>query len=280
MTANDRKTGSEGILLPKDIALKAEDVGLMKARMAPARLFVLAIMAGSFIGLGAMASITIWTGLEQVPFGLMRMAGGIGFTLGLILVVLGGAELFTGNVLMVMAVASGRMGVMTLMRAWGIVFLGNIAGALAIALLVFLSGHHLLNDGETGRVAVAIAAAKTELPFVRAFFLGVLCNALVCLAVYLCYGAASTTDKILAILLPIATFVAAGFEHSIANVYFFAQALLIDALTEGIVGASAATADLEGIIDNLVPVILGNVVGGGVLVGLVYWFVYVHSIRK
>ena len=108
----------------------------MKARMAPARLFVLAIMGGSFIGLGAMASITIWTGLEQVPFGLMRMAGGIGFTLGLVLVVLGGAELFTGNVLMVMAVASGRMGVMTLMRAWGLVFLGNIAGALAIALLV------------------------------------------------------------------------------------------------------------------------------------------------
>ena len=264
------------MLLPKDIALKAEDVGLIKARMAPARLIVLAIMAGSFIGLGAMASITIWAGLDAAPFGLMRMAGGIGFAMGLILVVLGGAELFTGNVLMVMAVASGRMDLSTLLRAWGLVFLGNVAGAVAVALLVFLSGHHLLDDGETGRIAVAIAADKAELPFLRAFFLGVLCNVLVCLAVWLCYGAASTTDKILAILLPVATFVAAGFEHSIANVYFFSQALLI----QGITGAAAATVTFSAAVANLVPVILGNVVGGGVLVGLVYWFVYVYSVRK
>ncbi len=269
------RPGAETILLPKDVALKAEDVGLIKARMAPARLVVLAIMGGAFIGLGAMAAITTWTGLDHVPFGLMRMAGGLGFTLGLILVVLGGVELFTGNVLMIMSMASGRMKLRTLTRAWTLVFVGNTIGAVAVAVLVFLAGHQNLDNGEAGRVAVRIAAAKAELPFMQAFFLGVLCNALVCLAVYLCYGAASTTDKILAILLPIATFVAAGFEHSIANIYFFTLALLIhDA------GAADAAVSISGAIGNLVPVILGNIVGGGVLVGLVYWFVYVYSVRK
>ncbi|MDE0240891.1 MAG: formate/nitrite transporter family protein [bacterium] len=267
--------GAETVLLPKDVAMKAEDVGLMKARMAPARLVVLAIMGGAFIGLGAMAAITIWTGLDPVPFGLMRMAGGLGFTLGLILVVLGGVELFTGNVLMIMSIASGRMRLRTLMRAWSLVFIGNTVGAVAVAVLVFLAGHHHLDNGEAGRVAVRIAAAKAELPFVQAFFLGVLCNALVCLAVYLCYGAASTTDKILAILLPVATFVAAGFEHSIANIYFFTLALMINDL-----GTADTAVSVSGAIDNLVPVILGNIVGGGVLVGLVYWFVYVYSVRK
>ncbi len=275
MAGTDGGLGSEKILLPKDVALKAEDVGLIKARMAPARLVVLAVMGGGFIGLGAMAAITIWTGLDHVPFGLMRMAGGIGFTLGLILVVLGGVELFTGNVLMIMSIASGRMRLRTLMRAWSLVFVGNTFGAVAVAVLVFLAGHHELDNGEAGRVAVRIAAAKAELPFMQAFFLGVLCNALVCLAIYLCYGAASTTDKILAILLPIATFVAAGFEHSIANIYFFTLALLINDL-----GIADATVSISGAISNLVPVILGNVVGGGVLVGLVYWFVYVYSVRK
>ncbi len=267
--------GAETVLLPKDVAMKAEDVGLMKARMAPARLVVLAIMGGAFIGLGAMAAITIWTGLDPVPFGLMRMAGGLGFTLGLILVVLGGVELFTGNVLMIMSIASGRMKLRTLMRAWSFVFVGNTIGAVAVAVLVFLAGHHHLDNGEAGRVAVRIAAAKAELPFMQAFFLGVLCNALVCLAVYLCYGAASTTDKILAILLPVATFVAAGFEHSIANIYFFTLALLINDL-----GTADAAVSVSGAVNNLVPVILGNIVGGGVLVGLVYWFVYVYSVRK
>ena len=267
--------GAETVLLPKDVAMKAEDVGLMKARMAPARLVVLAIMGGAFIGLGAMAAITIWTGLDPVPFGLMRMAGGLGFTLGLILVVLGGVELFTGNVLMIMSIASGRMKLRTLMRAWSFVFVGNTIGAVAVAVLVFLAGHHHLDNGEAGRVAVRIAAAKAELPFMQAFFLGVLCNALVCLAVYLCYGAASTTDKILAILLPVATFVAAGFEHSIANIYFFTLALLINDL-----GTADAAVSVSGAVNNLVPVILGNIVGGGVLVGLVYWFVYGNSVRK
>ena len=275
MAETGGRPGSETILLPKDVALKAEDVGLMKARMAPARLVVLAIMAGAFIGLGAMAAITIWTGLDHVPFGLMRMAGGLGFTLGLILVVLGGVELFTGNVLMIMSIASGRMRLRTLMRAWSLVFVGNTIGAVAIAVLVFLAGHHDLDNGEAGRVAMRIAAAKAELPFMQAFFLGVLCNALVCLAVYLCYGAASTTDKILAILLPIATFVAAGFEHSIANIYFFTLALLIDDPD-----AAYTAVTVSGALRNLVPVILGNIVGGGVLVGLVYWFVYVYSVRK
>ncbi|MDE0047762.1 MAG: formate/nitrite transporter family protein [bacterium] len=267
--------GAAHVIIAKKLAKKGAGGGVKNARMGPAPLGFLAIMGGAFIGLGAMAAITIWTGLDPVPFGLMRMAGGLGFTLGLILVVLGGVELFTGNVLMIMSIASGRMRLRTLMRAWSLVFIGNTVGAVAVAVLVFLAGHHHLDNGEAGRVAVRIAAAKAELPFVQAFFLGVLCNALVCLAVYLCYGAASTTDKILAILLPVATFVAAGFEHSIANIYFFTLALMINDL-----GTVDTAVSVSGAIDNLVPVILGNIVGGGVLVGLVYWFVYVYSVRK
>ena len=270
---------TSGPLLPKDVALKAEDVGVIKARMAPVRLFTLGVMAGAFIGLGAMAATTISTGLSpDVPFGLARVLSGMMFTLGLILTVLGGAELFTGNVLMVMAVASRRMDILTLSKAWGIVFVGNLLGAVSIAILIFLAGHHFLDGGETGKVAIAISVTKANLTFVQAFFLGILCNLLVCLAVWLSYSAASTTDKILAIVLPIATFVAAGFEHSIANMYFFAQAVLIDAFASGSFDFGNAPG-FAGIVANLVPVTLGNIFGGGVMVGLVYWFVYVRTVR-
>ncbi len=271
-------------LLPADIARKAEATGVAKAGMDTTRLLVLAVLAGAFIGLGAMAATTLWTGTAGfVPFGIARMLGGLVFALGLILVVLGGAELFTGNNLMVMAWAGRRITLAALLRAWAIVFVGNLIGAVATAALVFLAGHHLLAEGGVGATALAIGRAKVELPFLRAFFLGVLCNVLVCLAVWLCYGAHSTTDKLLAILFPITAFVAAGFEHSVANMYFIPQAMMIQwgapesfwAAT-GLQPAAFAGLTPASLAMNLVPVTLGNMVGGGVLVGLVYWFVYLR----
>jgi formate/nitrite transporter len=271
-------------LLPAEIARKAEATGVAKAGMETTRLLALAVLAGAFIGLGAMAATTLWTGTAGImPFGVARMLGGLVFALGLILVVLGGAELFTGNNLMVMAWAGRRITLGALLRAWTIVFFGNLIGALGTAALVYLAGHHLLDNGNVGATALAIGKAKVELPFVRAFFLGVLCNVLVCLAVWLCYGARSTTDKLLAILFPITAFVAAGFEHSVANMYFVPEALLIlwfapDSFwaAAGIDPASFAGVTAWGLVRNLVPVTLGNMIGGGVLVGLVYWFVYLR----
>lgn len=263
-------------LLPAAIARKAEEVGVAKANMDAMRLLALAILAGAFISLGAMAATTMWTGLDEVvPFGLARILGGLVFALGLILVVLGGAELFTGNNLMVMAAASRRIGLAALLRAWSIVFVGNLIGAVATALLVFLAGHHLLADGAVGQKAFAIGAAKVDLPIVRAFFMGVLCNVLVCLAVWLCYGAHSTTDKLLAILFPIAAFVAAGFEHSVANMYFIPQAMMIQQWAPELT-AAAPPISLGWLATNLLPVTIGNIIGGGLFVGLVYWFIYLR----
>lgn len=275
-------------LLPAEIARKAEATGVAKAGMDSVRLLTLAVLAGAFIGLGAMAATTLWTGTGGVvPFGIARMLGGLVFALGLILVVLGGAELFTGDNLMVMAWAGRRITLAALLRAWAIVFVGNLIGAVATAVLVFLAGHHLLDEGGVGATALAIGRAKVELPFMRAFFLGVLCNVLVCLAVWLCFGARSTTDKLLAILFPITAFVAAGFEHSVANMYFIPQALLIlwaapesFWTTAGLDSAAFAGLTPGGLVTNLVPVTLGNLVGGGVLVGLVYWFVYLRRARS
>ena len=273
--------------MPADIARKAESLGVAKAEMDFVRLFGLAVLAGAFIGLGSMAATIVWTGTAGVvPFGIARALGGLVFSLGLILVVVGGAELFTGNNLMVMAWAGRRITAQALGRAWAIVFAGNMVGSIGTAVLVFLSGQHLLADGAVGATALAIGHAKTALPFAQAFFMGVLCNVLVCLAVWICYGAHTTTDKILAIVFPITAFVAAGFEHSVANMYMIPHAMLIQWFAPvGFWTATGLAPDafpglgLNGLIANLIPVTLGNIVGGGGLVGLVYWFIYLRPAR-
>jgi formate/nitrite transporter len=204
------------------------------------------------------------------------------FSLGLVLVVVGGAELFTGTNLIVMAWA-GRVPTSALLRNWLIVFVGNFVGATATAGLVYLGGTHHGGGGAFGATALAIAHAKLQLGFSRAVALGVLCNTLVCLAVWLTLSARTTTDRVLAIVPPISAFVAAGFEHSIANMYFIPLGLLI----AGLDPAFAAAADVPGLsihaltwgaflARNLLPVTIGNVIGGAVLVGLVYWFVYLR----
>ena len=255
------------------MAAKAEQAGVAKAQLALVPMFVLAVLAGAFIALGAVFSITVGTG--EMSYGLSRLLVGVAFSLGLVLVVVAGAELFTGNNLIIMAFASGRVSVKSLLRNWGVVYVGNFVGALGTAVLVAAGRHFELAGGDVGRKAVAIASGKLEFSFLQAVALGTLCNTLVCLAVWLCMSARSTTDKIIAIIFPITAFVAAGFEHSVANMFFVPYAMA----TERLAPELAAGANLSWsafLLDNLLPVTIGNILGGAVLVGFVYWFVYLR----
>ncbi len=272
-------------LVPADIARKAEDIGAQKTRLDFASLLVLAILAGSFIALGAMFATTVLAGANGVlPFGVARLLAGTVFCLGLILVVLGGAELFTGNTLMVMALASGRVTWTEMLRAWTIVYIGNFIGALSMAALVFLAGQYRFGEGSVATVALRVAVDKATMPFDQALFLGILCNLLVCLAVWLSLGARSTTDKVMAVLFPVSAFVVAGFEHSVANMYLVPLGLLIKDFAPPALWQQVAISpgDLVGLtwpafVASLVPVTIGNIIGGGALVGGVYWFVYLRN---
>ncbi|WP_353094261.1 formate/nitrite transporter family protein [Methylibium sp.] len=249
---------------PKEIAARVSEIGVAKARLPRLSLALLGVLAGAYIGLGAMMS-TLVASDATLGFAVSRLLGGLVFSLGLMLVVVAGAELFTGNNLLVMAWAGGRIGGLELLRHWALVGAANLVGAAGLALLVWLSGHGALQQGEVGRTVVRIATAKAQLPLAEAFFRGVLCNVLVCMAVWMALAGHSVTDKLLAIVFPVTAFVAAGFEHSIANLYFFPLALLL--------GAPLAAADIAS---NLLAVIAGNLVGGGVLVALVYWVIYLR----
>lgn len=270
-------------LLPPEIAKRAEEVGARKCRLPFWPLLTLAVLAGAFISLGAIFSTTVSAGTTgALPFGPVRLLAGVVFCLGLILVIVGGAELFTGNALISMAWASGTVSTGAVLRNWGIVYVGNFIGALATAVLLYLSAQYTFGGGAVGLTALEIARAKTALGFVQAVALGILCNALVCLAVWLCLGARSTTDKILAVVFPISAFVATGFEHSIANMYFIPIGLLIKTDTAFLAILGKGAADYASLtwtnffIVNLLPVTLGNLIGGVALVGLVYWFIYLR----
>lgn len=272
-------------LLPAEMASKAADIGVRKAAMGVVPTFVLAILAGAFIALGAAFATTVAAGATGIlPFGIVRLVAGVAFSLGLILVIVGGAELFTGNNLLAMAWAAGRISVASIVRNWAIVYAGNLVGAVGTAVLVVVAGQYLFGDGAVGEVALSTASAKAGLDPLRAFVLGILCNGLVCLAVWLTYSARTTTDRILAIVPPIAAFVAMGFEHSVANMYFIPIGILIraaapDSFWTSIGGApdDYPALDAAGLVGNLVPVTLGNIVGGTVLVAAVYWLVYLRD---
>jgi formate transporter len=272
-------------LLPREMAERAERVGAEKMRLDTASLLTLAVLAGAFIGFGAMfATIAAAETDIALPYGLSRILSGVVFSLGLILVIVGGAELFTGNNLMVMALAGGKVRLAQVLRAWTLVYVGNFVGAVATAVLVFLANDYIHGGGAVGVAALATAQAKASLPFIPALVHGILGNVLVCLAVWLCYSARTTADKILAIVPPISTFVAAGFEHSVANMYLLPFGLLIkdwapNSFWESIGQSPAAFDNLTwaALVTNLVPVTIGNVIGGGVLVGAVYWFVYLRK---
>jgi formate transporter len=270
-------------LLPAEIAKKAEDVGARKCHLPFWSLLALAVLAGAFIALGAVFSTTVSAGAAGVlPFGIVRLLAGLVFCLGLILVVVGGAELFTGNALIAMAWASGLVSTPQLLRNWLIVYLGNVLGAVATAILLYLSQQYTFGNGAVGLTALEIARIKTNLGFVQAVVLGILCNGLVCLAVWLCLGARTTTDKILAILFPISAFVAAGFEHSVANMYYLPLGLLIKSDTTFLSAIGKSVSDYPSLtwtnclFINLLPVTIGNILGGVVLVGFTYWFVYLR----
>src|SRR4051794_25211456 len=215
-------------LTPADIAALAEDLGVKKAKQDTLTLFGLAVLGGAFVALGGLfATVTIAGADQFLPYGVTRLLMGVTFSLGLILVVIAGAQLFTSDTLMVMAWASGRLQTRRMLRVWTTVWLGNFVGAVGTALLVFLAGHYTFGHGEVGSAALYLASGKSQLPPEKAFFLGILCNVLVCLAVWLSMAAQTTTGKILAIQFPITAFVAIGFEHCVANMFFVPYGLLI-----------------------------------------------------
>jgi formate transporter len=262
---------------PSEIAQRLESVGVTKARLPTLPLLMLGGLAGAFIGLGAMLFVLVKSD-ASLGFASSAILGGLVFSLGLLLVVVAGAELFTGNNLLAMAWADGRIGSLELLRNWGLVCLANFAGAVALAVLVYASGHTELNGGTIGRQVVKIALAKQDLSFGHAFFRGMLCNVLVCMAVWMAMAGRSVTDKAVAIIPPIMAFVAAGFEHSIANMYLMPLAMLIQhAGTSLPAGGSLVT--WTGMFGNLMPVIAGNLVGGSVLVGLTYYVIYGRTRR-
>lgn len=268
-------------LLPVEMAVRAEQIGMRKAALATVNLWALALLAGAFVALGAIFSTTVAAGASGVlPYGVTRLLIGLSFCLGLILIIVGGAELFTGNTLIVMAWASGKVTTTALLRNWLIVYLGNFAGALGTAILLLISKQYTFGAGSVGVAALTIANSKVHFDFLQAIALGALCNALVCLAVWLTFSARSTLDKIIAILFPITAFVTAGFEHSIANMYFIPLGLLIKTFDPGFVTTSGL--DLTALtwrtflVNNLLPVTIGNIIGGVVLVASVYWLVYLQ----
>jgi len=254
---------------PQKIAQKIERIGVSKARTDALTLMVLAVLAGAFISLGALFFTVVITE-SHLGFGMTRLIGGLSFSLGLILVVVAGAELFTGNNLIAMAWASGLIGTKDVMRNWLLAYVGNVVGCLGTVLLAWWSGIAKLDNGAVGQTAIKIAQAKVGLTWTEAFARGIVCNALVCLAVWLAIGARSVTDKILAILFPITAFVTIGFEHSIANWFFLPYGLLLD---------GQGFASVCGAAKNILAVTAGNMVGGTLLVAGVYWTAYLRGTR-
>jgi formate transporter len=277
------------MLLPPEMAQKAEDIGVKKASMGWRNMFLLSILAGAFIGLGAIFATTVTAGASgHLSFGVTKLLGGTVFCLGLILVIIAGAELFTGNNLIIMALASHKITIRQLLRNWIIVYIGNFVGSIMTAGILLFSQQYMFGKGAIGLNALTIANAKCNLGFLQALTLGMMCNALVCLAVWLCFSARTATDKILAILFPISGFVAAGFEHCVANMYFIPMGLLVKATAplEFWEKIGKTTMDFANLtwdnffLVNLLPVTIGNIIGGSIMVGWVYWFVYIRKPKK
>jgi len=281
--------------LPPAMAAKAEDLGVKKVNLRADNMFMLAVLAGAFIGIGAIFATTVSAGSMPIkdaagaaafstglPYGVTRLLTGLAFSLGLTLVIVGGAELFTGNALITMAFASKKVTLAQLLRNWTIVFVGNFVGSILTAFIMFLGKQYTFGGGAVGLNALNIGEAKSSLEFLQAIALGIMCNAIVCMAVWMCYSARTTTDKILSIVPAISCFVAAGTEHNVANMYFIPLALFIkgsgDTKFFEMIGKTAA--DFPNLtwgnffVANLLPVTIGNIIGGAIMVGLVYWFIY------
>jgi formate transporter len=251
---------------PREIATRVQEACMVKTHLRLLQVVMLGILAGAFIGLGSLYYVIVVSD-PTLGFAAQRVLGGAVFSLGLLLVVVAGAELFTGNNLLAMGWADGCLTTREVLYNWIVVCTANFIGAAGLALIVFLSGHTDMNAGAIGKTYLKIAAAKSSLPLWEAFFRGVLCNVLVCIAVWMTLAGRSVMDKFIAILLPISAFVAAGFEHSIANMYFLPLAMMLQA-------AAGEPVQFAGLWRNLIPVIAGNIAGGSVLVALVYYLIY------
>ena len=258
---------------PAEIKEAVEKIGVKKANFPFLTSFMLAMVAGGGVGFGALY-YTIVASDPTWSFATVRVVGGLVFTVGLALVLVGGAELFTGNNLIVMAWASGIVSTRTMLRNWTIVWFGNLLGSLGLIVLVFFSHHLDLNDGRIGLSVLNTAVGKIRPDMVTLFFKGILCNVLVCAAVWLAYAGRSVTDKIVAVILPVSAFIAAGFEHCVANMYFLPLAWLLVQTGHAPANFDASLITLSGIVHNLVPVTLGNIVGGAGFVGAFYWTIY------
>ncbi|MGL5948380.1 MAG: formate transporter FocA [Aeromonas sp.] len=269
-------------LKPEDIAALAEEITYAKATKPAYKSFPLAITAGVFIAIAFIFYVTVTTGAGSMPWGMTKLVGGLCFSLGLILCVLLGGELFTSSTLTLVAKASGRVSWAQVVKNWGLVYFGNLIGGLTMVALIVLSSQYMAADGQWGLNAMKVAQHKLHHTFVEAVALGTLCNLMVCLATWMAFGARSATDKVLVMLLPVAMFVACGFEHSIANMFMVPVAIAIHSLASAefwqMIGQDpAAFADLtlsNFVLHNLIPVTLGNILGGGVMVGLTYWSIF------
>jgi formate transporter len=285
-------------IMPAAMAVRAEESGVKRALTDPLTILVLSVLGGAFVSFGAVFATTVSAGSIAItpadgagalsaamPYGITRLLIGLVFCVGLILVIVGGAELFTGNTLIVMAWASGKVKTRAVLLNWVIAFTGNFIGAIGAAALMFLTTQYTFGGGAVGLVALSTANSKAALTFVPALTLGIMCNALVCLAVWMCYGARTTIDRVVTIVPPITAFAAAGFEHCVANMYFIPIGLFIKAGAPDTFWKSIGRtpADFPALtwenffVANLTPVTIGNIIGGSIMVGAVYWFVYLRT---
>lgn len=253
------------LLSPKEIADKVESIGITKSQMPLSQLLLLGILAGAYIGFGAMF-YTIVKSDSSLSFAVSQLLCGLVFSLGLILVSVSGAELFTGNNLLLLAWSKKKITALSVLKNWSLIIIANLIGALLLAYIIYSSGHTAMNHGKVAETYVKIANAKASLDLTSAFLKGILCNILVCLSVWMAYAGQTVVDKVMGIIFPISAFVAAGFEHSVANMYV----LSIGLLEKSHVAIQADALTLSGAISNIIPVLLGNIIGGGVFVGLVY----------
>ncbi|QDX30260.1 formate transporter FocA [Dickeya poaceiphila] len=273
------------LLLPSAMAKVAEDAGVYKATKQPLTAFFLAITAGVFISTAFVFYITATTGSSSMPYGMAKLVGGICFSMGLMLVVICGADLFTSTVLTVIAKASGRITWKQLGLNWLNVYFGNLIGALFFVALIWFSGEYMVANGAWGLNVLQTANHKLEHTFVEALCLGILANLMVCLAVWMSYSGRTLTDKMLAMILPVAMFVASGFEHSIANMFMIPMGIVVKNFASDTFwhAISMTPGQFEHltisnfIVDNLIPVTIGNIIGGGLLVGLTYWVIYLRG---
>ena len=269
-------------LPPAEIADFTVNVGVKKANLTITNQFALGVLAGAFIAFGAQAANIVTHTISDI--GIAKLIGGLIFPAGLMLVLMAGAELFTGNSLMVIALAERRITLPQLLRSWLVVYAGNFAGSVLVALLISWSGQLNYTGGLLGGVTLKAAAGKVSLTFTQAFTLGILCNWLVCLAVWMSFGAKDGISKAVCVFFPIWLFVASGFEHSIANMYYIPAGILAkSAYTAKALELGVSQAAIDSLnwctmfTRNLLPVTLGNILGGAGFVGCVYWFVYVRG---